>query len=144
VFGLFNNENIGDGYFLIKPYFGQQVEPGLNLVTFFLKFNHGSERTLLVKDNDNKLGFSIDKFYHQIWNYSSRAHRFGNSSRLQSMRLSEGGQDQGEGSIIYWIDYTPNFKSWKCTFIDIDLIDNTQTLRYRIWIYDQGRTTLSL
>jgi hypothetical protein len=45
VLGLFNTENIGDGYFLIKPYFGQQVEPGLHLVTVFLKFYDGIERT---------------------------------------------------------------------------------------------------
>jgi hypothetical protein len=60
------------------------------------------------------------------------------------MRLWEDGQDRGEGSIMLWIDYTTNLKTWKCTLIDIVLIDNDGNLRYRIWIYDKGRTTLSL
>jgi hypothetical protein len=60
------------------------------------------------------------------------------------MRLWEDGQYLGEGSIMGWKDYTTNLKTWKCTYIDIFLIDNNGNPRYRIWIYDKGRTTLSL
>ena len=46
------------------------------------------------------------------------------------------------GGIGHFIDYTTTFKTWKCTLVD--LWDDTEGLPYRIWIYDKGRTTLSL